>query len=241
MKNRTLIVFTGLFLFIFLFFVYFRGHIWTAYSHIKGRKTIEQRLEEFGPAVHQRIISHFNNRNISYPPEKLVLVGLKKEKILELWASGTNGDFQLINKYGILAASGKAGPKLKEGDNQVPEGIYKIISLNPNSRFHLSVKLNYPNEFDRERAAEENRDKLGGDIMIHGSNVSIGCLAIGNQAIEELFVLAAETGIENIKVIISPVDFRESDMPQIDELPEWTDSLYEKIKQELMMLQRPEF
>ncbi len=65
-------------------------------------------------------------------------------------------------------------PKFKEGDGQIPEGIYGIEYLNPNSKFHLSMKINYPNSFDKEMAKIDNRKNLGGDIMIHGSNKTIG-------------------------------------------------------------------
>ena len=75
-----------------------------------------------------------------------------------------------------------------EGDKQVPEGFYRIELLNPNSRYHLSLRVNYPNADDIERAREDRRDllNLGGDIMIHGGAESIGCIAIGNPAIEHL-------------------------------------------------------
>ena len=70
-------------------------------------------------------------------------------------------------EYPILAASGVLGPKLREGDKQVPEGIYGAEALNPNSKFHLSIRLNYPNTFDRRMAQSDGRTQLGGDIMIH--------------------------------------------------------------------------
>ncbi len=103
--------------------------------------------------------------------------------------------------------------------------------------FHLSLRINYPNEFDRQQAKHENRTNLGGDIMIHGSNASIGCLAMGDEVAEDLFILAAETGIENMSVILSPVDFRKRAFPEVTyPLPEWTDVLYEQIKRELSKL-----
>jgi murein L,D-transpeptidase YafK len=103
--------------------------------------------------------------------------------------------------------------------------------------FHLSLRINYPNEFDSEQAKHENRTNLGGDIMIHGSNASIGCLAMGDETAEDLFILAAVTGIDNMSVILSPVDFRKSTFPEVTySLPEWTDVLYEQIKQELSKL-----
>ncbi len=203
----------------------------------KGKKTVQQRLEQYGQAVRERLHPHFEVAKIPYPPKKVVFVGFKYEKKLEVWACGEENRFNLIRTYPILAASGRLGPKLKEGDRQVPEGLYKIESLNPNSMFHLSLRLNYPNEFDRRQASRENRSNLGGDIMIHGSNASIGCLAMGDETAEDLFILAAETGIDNMSVILSPVDFRERVFPEVTHtLPEWTDVLYEQIKQELSKL-----
>jgi murein L,D-transpeptidase YafK len=203
----------------------------------KGRKTVQDRLEQYGQTVRERFLPHFEVAKIPYPPKKVIFVGLKHEKILEVWACGEENRFDLIRTYPILAASGRLGPKLREGDRQVPEGLYRIESLNPNSMFHLSLRINYPNEFDHKQASLENRSNLGGDIMIHGSNVSIGCLAMGDETAEDLFILAAETGIENISVILSPVDFRKSTFPEVtDTLPEWTDVLYGQIKQELSKL-----
>jgi len=127
------------------------------------------------------------------------------------------------------------GPKLKEGDKQVPEGVYRVESLNPNSRYHLAVRINYPNEFDRRQAEIDGRTSLGGDIMIHGSCCSVGCLAMGDEAVEDLFVLAGEVGIDNVSVILCPMDFRKRQMLNLD-LPGWTDKLYEEIKLELLRL-----
>ena len=72
----------------------------------------------------------------------------------------------------------------------------------------LSMKINYPNTFDKAQARRERRDNLGGDIFIHGNHLSVGCLAIGDDAIEELFSLSYAVGLRNIKVIIAPNDLR---------------------------------
>jgi len=109
--------------------------------------------------------------------------------------------------------------------------------LNPNSRYHLSLRIGYPNEFDRAQAAREGRTKLGGDIMIHGGAVSIGCLAMGDEAVEDLFVLAADAGIKNITVILAPVDFRAGNpLSESAKLPEWTGPLYQEITTRLAAL-----
>lgn len=203
----------------------------------KGRKTVAQRVSEFGSVVHSRLHPDFQRVAVAYPPQRIVLVGLKQERVLEVWVAGEAGGFRLLKKYPILAASGTLGPKLAEGDGQVPEGLYKIESLNPNSLFHLALRVNYPNDFDKAKAAAEGRANPGSDIMIHGKAASIGCLAMGDEAAEDLFVLAAETGIERITVILSPVDFRTRNIPSnLPGLPPWTSELYASIRAELFKL-----
>lgn len=199
--------------------------------------TVSGRLHQYGAAARTRLSPNFAKQRVSYPPSELIFVGLKEEKLLEVYAkSGTNG-FKLIRTYPILAASGVAGPKLREGDRQVPEGIYRIELLNPNSSYHLSLRIGYPNAFDRAQAAKEGRTKLGGDIMIHGKAKSVGCLAMGDEAAEDLFVLAADTGIEKITVILAPVDFRAGKtVPANAKLPDWTKELYPQIKARLTEL-----
>ena len=203
----------------------------TATNLAQATKTVPDRLNEYGAAARARLKPCFDRAGVSYPPTELGFVGLKREKLLEIYArSGTNG-IRLILSYPMLAASGVAGPKLREGDRQVPEGIYRIEALNPNSSFHLSLRINYPNAFDRAQAAKEQRTQLGGDIMIHGDARSVGCLAMGDEAAEDLFVLAADTGIENITVVLSPVDFRAGkSVPSNAILPQWCEALYEKIR-----------
>jgi murein L,D-transpeptidase YafK len=175
----------------------------------------------------------FASLHVAYPPERLALIGLKDEKLLEVWAAGKENEYRFVKSYRILGASGTSGPKLRQGDKQVPEGIYRIESLNPNSRDHLALRIDYPNELDRQRAQQEGRTRLGGDIMIHGGKRSSGCLAMGDEAVEDLFVLAASTGITNIEVILSPVDFRRRDLPPQARQPVWAPELYADIKKTL--------
>src|SRR5436190_607476 len=82
------------------------------------------------------------------------------------------GAWRFVREYPVMAASGGRGPKLREGDGQVPEGMYTIDWLNPNSSYHLSMHVDYPNAFDRAHAADDGRTALGGAIMIHGRDVS---------------------------------------------------------------------
>ena len=211
----------------------------TARAHAAG-KTVEDRVAEFGEMVRARLAPRFEAAGISYPPRQLTFIGIKDERVLDVYAAGADGVFRFVWTYPVLGASGVLGPKLREGDRQVPEGIYRVPELNPNSDFHLSIRLNYPNEFDLARAAAEGRTEPGSDIMIHGDSRSRGCLAMGDPAAEDLFVLAALTGIENITVILTPVDFRADRPPQLPGgAPAWTPELYDRIRRELARYPRP--
>jgi len=203
---------------------------------LRGKATVSDRLAQFGQAAQQRWTPFFEKKQLAYPPAKLLLVGLKQEELLEVYAADSRGKWQLLRTMPVQKSSGKIGPKLREGDYQVPEGFYHIESLNPNSAFHLSLRINYPNDFDRKQAEKEGRTNLGGDIMIHGSNASVGCLAMGDEAAEDLFILAAQTGIENIEVILSPVDFRKRAVPAEAQRPQWVSELYGEIKKAMLAL-----
>ncbi len=198
----------------------------------KNRKTVADRLDMYGPMARQRWKPRFHKHNLEYPPIRLVLVGVKDTGILEIWASHNGKAYSHVHTFPIFAASGNLGPKLKEGDYQVPEGIYQIESLNPNSAYHLSLRLNYPNRYDLERAEKDGRTNPGTDIMIHGKASSVGCLAMGDEAIEDIFVLVADTGLSNVEVILAPVDFREEEEVSLIQysLPEWAPALYERIR-----------
>lgn len=196
-----------------------------------GPYTVADRLEQYGEAARARWEPAFSANGIAYPPSKVAFIGLKDEGVLEVWAASGDGGWCHVRDYPILGMSGTLGPKLREGDGQAPEGLYRIESLNPNSAYHLSLRVGYPNARDRKRGAADGRKSLGSDIMIHGKNVSIGCLAMGDQAAEDLFVLAAETGTKNISVILSPVDFRARELPDdMPPAPRWSAELYEEIR-----------
>jgi hypothetical protein len=199
-------------------------------------RTVADVVRTMGPAARTRLQPHFTAAGVAYPPRSLTLLALKEERRLELWAGGS-GSLRLVRSYPVLAASGVAGPKLREGDLQVPEGVYRIPLLNPNSSYHLSLKVDYPNAFDRRRARADGRTRLGGDIFIHGREVSIGCIAIGDPAIEEVFVLASDVGLPRIKVLIAPRDLRlhpGRDVPTAAN--RWLDELYAALRAEMAAL-----
>ena len=203
---------------------------------LPGQWTVEDILQDYSAYATRKLNPYFAKAKVSYPPREVTFIAFKQEKKLELWAKDS-GEFRFIRDYNIQAVSGVAGPKLRQGDRQVPEGIYRIAGLNPNSHYHLSMKINYPNEFDLFHVEQEGRADPGSDIFIHGRAASIGCLAMGDEAIEELFVLTAQVGAENVKVVIAPHDPRAYPLEaDSEELPEWTPELYSIISSEIEAL-----
>lgn len=189
--------------------------------------TVNEKLAEIGPTANVRLASRFEAAKVAWPPAEVTLVAIKDERTVELHARPSGGAWKLVHRYKVLAASGAAGPKLRQGDKQVPEGVYGIASLNPNSAYHVSLRVNYPNAFDRQMAAKDGRRDLGGDIMIHGKNLSAGCLAMGDEGAEELFVLAAQVGLPNVRLVIAPTDLRQAKAPPLPPgSPAWTPKLY---------------
>ncbi len=203
-------------------------------AKVRGGYTVEQRLELHGPDVSARLAPRFAAAGVPYPPTELAFLAFKDSRQLEVYARAAPADAWVrVVDYPILGLSGQLGPKLREGDRQVPEGIYKAEFLNANSRFHLAIRLNYPNAFDLARAAEDGRTHVGSDIMIHGTAASAGCLAVGNRAAEELFILAANAGKEQVSIIVAPTDLRRAAALRSEGAPEWVDELYRVIQSEL--------
>jgi len=143
----------------------------------------------------------------------------KREKQLEVWAQTNAGPFALLDSWPICTYSGKLGPKLQQGDGQAPEGIYQVgrDQLNPYSQFHLSFNMGYPNAFDQAHR------RTGSALMVHGSCVSIGCFAMGDAAIEEIYsLLAAALANGQRKVQVHALPFRfDVDWEQRIDGPHW--------------------
>lgn len=136
----------------------------------------------------------------------------KQEEKLELWvkSKGTK-TFKLFRTYDICESSGVLGPKRKQGDGQVPEGFYTIAVFNPYSSYHLSLGVSYPNASDRILG----KGNLGGDIMIHGNCVTIGCIPLTDTYIKEVYVMAVEAknaGQSSVPVHIFPCKMEEKGM-----------------------------
>ncbi|MEM6963255.1 MAG: L,D-transpeptidase family protein, partial [Bacteroidota bacterium] len=120
----------------------------------------------------------------------LFLRAFKKEEILEVWIKEkSNTSFRLLTSYTFCKNSGKLGPKRKEGDHQIPEGLYRINHFNPKSNFLLSLRVNYPNASDKVLS---HPTTPGSDIYVHGGCQTVGCIPITNEKIQELYILAVE-------------------------------------------------
>lgn len=131
-----------------------------------------------------------HGKEIDTSQVQIYIRGFKKEGDLEVWAKHKSGTYKLIKTYEFCALSGELGPKRKQGDGQVPEGFYSVSVFNPYSSYHLSLGVSYPNQSDRILGGKGD---LGGDIMIHGNCVTIGCIPITDDKIKELYILAVET------------------------------------------------
>ena len=203
------------------------------------RVTVEDRVAQYGTRADARLRPAFERAGLAYPPAEVALLMFKDTRALEVYARASASDeWRHLTSYAVCGASGKPGPKLMEGDRQVPEGVYGIELLNPASRFHLSLRLNYPNAFDRRMGAVDGRVHLGSDIVIHGGSFSVGCLAMGDDVAEDLFVLAARTGKENLRVAIAPTDFRIERPRLIMYEPRWVAALYASLHEELQQFRR---
>ncbi len=154
------------------------------------------------------VMKQFQRQHLNWPPEAIYIRTFKYDRQLEVWVKeDTSTQFKLFKTYKICMQSGTMGPKRMEGDYQVPEGFYHINEFNPNSNYHLSLGINYPNASDRILS---DSVRPGGSIYIHGNCVSTGCIAISDEPIEELYVIAAAAknqGQEFIPVHIFPVRY----------------------------------
>lgn len=150
----------------------------------------------------------FEEKKLPWPAKYIYVRSFKYDSQLEVWVKyDVNEKFRMFKTYKVCALAGSLGPKRMQGDYQVPEGFYYINEFNPKSQYHLSLGLNYPNVSDKILSDSE---MPGGDIYIHGSCVTTGCIPVQDQQIEELYILAAHArnnGQDFIPVHIFPIRF----------------------------------
>jgi len=122
-----------------------RNQIIGVFFNLKEKQTIETVLKKYNSKVKVSLKNNFEINSITFDDFEMAILAFKKEQVVELYVRKNETDnWKLLKKYPFTAFSGTMGPKLKNGDKQIPEGIYKMEYLNPNSSYHLSIKVNYP-------------------------------------------------------------------------------------------------
>ncbi len=179
------------------------------YSFVEEQKS-SYRLGSFFNTKEQQLQKEFDTKGLEWPAKYIYIRSFKYDAQLEVWVKNDLKEkYKLFKTYRVCMQSGTMGPKRLQGDYQVPEGFYYINEFNPRSAYHLSLGLNYPNASDRILS-----DSLrpGNAIYIHGSCVSVGCIPVTNDEIEEIYVLgsyARSAGEDFIPVHVFP--FRYTD------------------------------
>jgi murein L,D-transpeptidase YafK len=189
----TLIVFLGFFMEILGQFTY---------------KKEQEKMERVKVAYNETFVKMdqlFSSKGVQITKCDIFIRAFKQERKVEIYAKNKNDEsFVKVVSYDFCMLSGELGPKRKQGDNQVPEGVYYIDRFNPWSNFYLSLGINYPNIYDN---AVNTKGNPGGDIFIHGNCVSVGCIPITDEFIKELYVICLEaqnSGQSKIPVHIFP-------------------------------------
>ena len=165
--------------------------------------TTEERVKQAAKRVQPGLERDLAAKNLHFG-DPVFLRAFKEERQLELWVrQRASGKYELFRTWEIAATSGTLGPKLAEGDGQVPEGFYSVVPalMKPDSAFHLAFNIGYPNAYDRAHG------RSGSFIMIHGNCVSIGCLAMTDEKIEEIYTLcdaALTRGQKRFRVHVFP-------------------------------------
>jgi murein L,D-transpeptidase YafK len=164
-----------------------------------------------------------SSNGISTTKFDLFLRAFKTEGTLEVWAKNkSDKTYKLVKTYKHCAKSGVLGPKRRSGDKQTPEGFYEVDLFNPTSNYHLSFRINYPNASDKVLSDQLNP---GDNIFIHGDCITIGCIPIGDDLIEELYIFAAR-GYSNgkIPVHVFPITMTSENLTKVNaEFPQHVD------------------
>lgn len=186
--------------------------IWRAWSS-------DQRLADLRARVQPLLAKTLAARSTPLGSPALLRV-FKENGELELWLAAADG-WRLFRTYAVAAWSGDLGPKQREGDRQVPEGRYGVTAaaLNPASAYHLSFNIGYPNAEDRRLG------RTGSFIMIHGAAVSIGCLAMTDPWMEEIYLIveaALRAGQAEVPVHVFPFRLTEQRLRAAEGSP-WLD------------------
>ncbi|MEI9810826.1 MAG: L,D-transpeptidase family protein [Bacteroidota bacterium] len=176
-------------------------------TFIDFQKTFSRPEESFRKKE-DTLQKQFAQKGLKWPANYIYIRSFKYDSQLEIWVKDEVSDpFKLFKTYKVCALAGTLGPKRMEGDYQVPEGFYYINEFNPKSNYYLSLGINYPNLSDRMLS---DSIRPGAGIYIHGSCVTVGCIPLTDEQIDEVYILAAlarSQGQDYIPVHIFPVRY----------------------------------
>jgi murein L,D-transpeptidase YafK len=176
-------------------------------SFIDYQKKFQRAGEAFSKKE-DTLRKQFEAKHLVWPAKYIYIRSFKYDSQLEIWVKDKVSDpFKLFKTYKVCALAGSLGPKRMQGDFQVPEGFYYVTEFNPRSEYYLALKINYPNVSDRILG---DAYQPGGDIYIHGSCVTVGCIPLTDNQIDEVYILAAhakDLGQDFIPVHIFPVRY----------------------------------
>lgn len=198
--------------------------------------SVKQAMARLAPSTRELLQHDFSAAGLHYPPKRLTLIAFKQEKQLLLF--GGSKDMRFVRAFAFTSYSGALGPKLREGDMQIPEGIYRITGAG--ARGMLTLDVDYPNALDRKNAAADHRTELGGEILVHGGTHSTGCVVISDAEMEQVFVAVNDVGFKNTQLIIAPCDLRKHE-PAVDysKQPKWLPAVYAALRHELSKYSTP--
>jgi murein L,D-transpeptidase YafK len=166
------------------------------------------RVGETFKKLEDTLKKQFEAKGFTWPSKYIYIRSFKYDSQLEVWVKNAPKEtYKLFKTYNVCAMAGTLGPKRLKGDYQVPEGFYYVNEFKPNSNYFLALGVNYPNASDNCLSDSLNP---GGDIFIHGSCTTVGCIPIMNSQIEEVYTLAAfakSAGLDYIPVHIFPIRF----------------------------------
>lgn len=191
----------------FLVFLLLGYQLHAQNSFIKMQRS-SARVNGFFEKKGVQLENEFKAKGLVWPAKYVYIRSFKFDAQLEVWVKNDEKEkFKLFKTYRVCMTSGTMGPKRIQGDFQVPEGFYYINDFNPNSLYHLALGLNYPNSSDRILSDQQ---RPGDGIFIHGSCVSVGCIPVTDDEIEEIYVLASyakEAGQDFIPVHVFPIKY----------------------------------
>lgn len=168
-----------------------------------------KRVDDAFAKIEDTLKAQFAAKGLQWPAKYMYIRSFKLDSRLEIWVKNEpSAPYKRFKTYKVCALAGSLGPKRYEGDYQVPEGFYYINEFKPNSQYHLALGVNYPNASDRILG---DKKKPGGEIFVHGSCVTVGCIPLTDPVIEEVYVLAASTraaGQDFIPIHVFPVYFK---------------------------------